>query len=69
MDFYTIMEMGRIRQAELIREAQNHNRYHSVGQQFNALDRAIIWLSEQMIALGRSLRQRYVMGLSNAERA
>ncbi len=67
MDFYTVMEMGRIRQAELIREAQNHNRL--ADQEFNAFDRAIIWLSEQMIALGRSLRQRYVMGLSNAERA
>jgi hypothetical protein len=69
MDFYTMMEMGRIRQAELIREAQNHYRYRLADQEFNAFDRAILWLSEQMIALGRSLRQRYAMRLSNAERA
>lgn len=67
MDFYNIMEMGRIRQAELIREAQAYNRLHD--QKISLVDRAIIWFSEQKIALGRSLQQRYVMGPSNAERA
>ncbi len=67
MDFYNVMELGRIRHAELIREAQAHNRL--ADQELNALDRAVIWFSEQMIALGRNLQQRYVMGLSNAERA
>lgn len=68
MDFYTVMELGRIRQAELIREAQAHNRITDHG--LSAFDRAIIWFSEQMIALGRALQQRYaVMGLSTAERA
>ncbi len=67
MDFYNVMEMGRIRQAELIREAQACNRLGDQG--LSAFDRAVIWFSEQMIVLGRALQQRYVMGLSNAERA
>ena len=67
MDTYHVIELGRIRHAELIREAQAHNRL--ADHELNVLDRVVIWVSEQIIALGRSLQQRYVMGLSNAERA
>ena len=67
MDTYHVMELGRSRHAELIEEAQKRNRFADLG--YSAFDHAMIWVSEQLIALGYALRQRYALGLSSAERA
>ncbi len=68
MDWYNMMETCRLRHAELIREAQDHNRLVA-NQGLSAFDRAVICFSEKIIALGHSLRRRYALELSSAERA
>ena len=65
MDTYHVMALGRIRHEELIHEAERHTRFASTG----AFERAMLWISEQMIAVGCALRQRYALDLSRAERA